>query len=112
MQVLLQIDMLPSHLMACFRSSWGPRSIGKPAEAWRTQWKGIPVAAPLAQAEELMLAKGVGRNCCFTPSSGAGGESLLPFSILTEGMQLGETCQFSTKVELLLLQVRAVFPPP
>lgn len=58
-----------------------------------------------------MLAKEMGRNCCFTPSSEAGGKSLLPFSILTEGMQLGKTCQFSTKVELLLLQVSALPPP-
>lgn len=69
------------------------------------QWKGIPVAAPLAHAEELMLAMGVGRNCCFTPNSGPGSKSLLPFSILT-----GETCQISTKVELLLLRVSAVSP--
>ena len=39
-------------------------------------------------------------------------KSLLPFSNLTEGMQLRETCQFSTKVELLLLQVGAVSPLP
>lgn len=96
--VLLWVDLLPSHLGAYFRSSWGPCRAGKPADLRRTRWEGVPVAVPLAQAGELMLAKDVERNRCFAPSWGAGGEGLLPFSILTEGMQLGETCPFSTKV--------------
>ena len=61
-------DALPSHLVACFGTSWGPHGVGKPAEMWRTQWKVISVAAPLAQAEVLMLVKDVERYCCFTPS--------------------------------------------